>query len=66
MSKEPQARHIILNALIWAGVMLAAAGIMSESEHRAGFFVLVVVGWTVSDRLIRRRSGQSSEVKKGC
>jgi len=66
MSKEPQARHIILNALIWAGVMLAAAGIMSESEHRAGFFVLVVVGWTVSDRLIRRRSGRSSEVKKGC
>jgi len=66
MSKEPQARHIILNALIWAGVMLAAAGVMSESEHRAGFFVLVVVGWTVSDRLIRRRSGRSSEVKKGC
>ena len=66
MSKEPQARYIILNALIWAGVMLAVAGIMSESEHRAGFFVFVIVGWTVSDRLIRRRSGRSSEVKKGC
>ena len=66
MSKEPQARHIILNALIWAGVMLAAAGVMSDSEHRAGFFIFVIVGWTVSDRLIRRRSGQSSEVKKCC
>lgn len=55
MFKHPRTTKLLLNALVWAGAIIAVSWLISDSEHREWLFLSMIVGWFVSDKVTRRR-----------
>jgi len=57
-------RIILINAIVWASIILLTSWFFKDSEHYKFLFLLPILGFTISNGLISLKNKKIDKTKK--